>query len=211
MGVIQSLKDLGMTAHEQHDETAAGDYLEEALALSREAGDAANIATCLDGLGAIARMAGDLTAAHARYAESLAIRQRLGHGWGLAWSYLNLGRVAFDQGAYTKAREFLRESLALSQADDNQDRLLSLLDLFATLDAVQGWSTRAVQLAGAAAALRVASGIQSASTSQERLDRALVLARQSLGGEAFTAAWARGQTTTLERAIDVARRDDAGV
>jgi hypothetical protein len=66
---------------------------------------------------------------------------------------------------------------------------------------VQGQATRALRLAGAAAALRAVTGRPPTATEQARLERWLQPAWTELGEAAGTVVWASAGTMALEEAV----------
>jgi tetratricopeptide (TPR) repeat protein len=104
---------LGWTARESGDAITARLRLEESLALRRELGDQAGIASALLTLGEVAVMQGDTARATALIEESLPLLRQLGDSHGIAWAFNHLGHVAQLQGAYVRATRLHKESLAL--------------------------------------------------------------------------------------------------
>lgn len=199
--IVQSLKDLGLTAREQGDFAAGRAFLEEAVSSSRETQDDPNVAVSLDRLGTVLHAAGDFAGARAMYEESFAMWERLGDKSGCAWSLFNQGCLAFDQGDYQSARTLLRSSLVLRRIDGHRPGLLRLFEAIASLASMEGQSIRAARLAGAASALREAFGLRQLPTSRARLERPLDIVRRALGEHTFLSSWAEGQSLTLEEAI----------
>jgi predicted ATPase/DNA-binding XRE family transcriptional regulator len=116
---------------------------------------------------------------------------------------LDLGRLAGEQGDDESARAFLAEGVMLA---DQLSRwhVAHGLEAIAELAAEEGLPDSALQLAGAAAALRDALGTQLWPTERMRLDAALVRARERVSPATALAAWTRGSTTTTDQAIALA-------
>ncbi len=74
----------------------------------------------------------------------------------------------------------------------------------AGIAAARGRGERALHLAGAAHALRLAAEMPAHPDEQARLDGWLAAARQALRAEAQATAWAEGQAMSLEQAITYA-------
>jgi tetratricopeptide (TPR) repeat protein len=126
----QTLSWAGGLAHAQEDFTAARSLHAESLAIRREIGDQAGIASSLDNLGTAACSMGDYDAARSLHAESLALHRDLGNRNGIAWSLYNLGSVAQARGDLAAARSLHEESLALRrQLKDPWDMAYSLDNL----------------------------------------------------------------------------------
>jgi hypothetical protein len=75
------------------------------------------------------------------------------------------------------------------------------LEEFGVLAAMTGQATRALRLAGAAAALRELHGMPLTPVVRSRLDLALSLARQALDTDAREAAWVDGRAMSREQAV----------
>src|SRR5437879_2462938 len=88
---------------------------EESLALYRELGDTAGIASSLHLLAAIAWGRGNLAMARSQEEESLALFKELGDKRSVAYALVYLGNLAIDQGEYTRARSLLEDSLQMNK------------------------------------------------------------------------------------------------
>ena len=102
------------------------------------------------------------------------------------------GLAATDRGDYPGARRRLAESVALAAADGSWGLLSFVLDACAQVAALEHASERALRLAGAAAALREATGERPPPRLRPRMERALAQARRALG-DAGATAWAQGR------------------
>lgn len=109
------LEGAGMLAEAQGDYDEAVTCFEEALALTRSAGDVGRISVLLAWLGWAAYELGEYARARACYEESLALtRKREKPSLGIVSFVLNgLGNLLQDQGDYAAARVYYEESLAL--------------------------------------------------------------------------------------------------
>ncbi len=88
---------------------------EESLALYRELGDTAGIASSLHLLAVIAWGRGNLALSRSQEEESLALFKELGDKRAVAYVLINLGSLAIDHGEYTTARRLLEDSLSMSK------------------------------------------------------------------------------------------------
>jgi predicted ATPase/class 3 adenylate cyclase len=88
---------------------------EESLALYRELGDTAGIASSLHLLAVIAWGRGNLAMSRSQEEESLALFKELGDKRAVAYVLINLGSLAIDHGEYTTARSLLEDSLSMSK------------------------------------------------------------------------------------------------
>ena len=208
-GIASSLNNLGVVAYGQSDYEAARSLFEESLAIIRELGDRRRIAYSLGNLGNVAVDQGDYATARQHFQESLVILRELGDRGGIALSLGNLGSVALDQGDYAAARSLHQESLAIKRELGDKWGIALSLEGFVGLAAAQAQPGRALQLAGAAAALRETIGVPLLPTEQARLERHLETAQRALSEEASAKALADGRTMTLEQAIAYALQEAA--
>jgi hypothetical protein len=169
--------------------------------LHQHAGDLRGEAAALANLGLIWEARGEAARAAALWEESLAIRRRIGDLGGAAHVMTLLGSVAIDHGAYTRARELFHESLALRQQIGDIDGIAPLFDGVAAIRAAHGDLIPAVQLAGAADALRAATGVPASARDRTAHDRLLANLRDRLTAERLAQAWSAGQVLPLEQAM----------
>jgi predicted ATPase/transcriptional regulator with XRE-family HTH domain len=200
-GVCTALHCLGMLAHEQGDHAAARALYEQSLAVSKELGHGNGIAVTLHHLGLLAEDGGEYAEARSLYAQSLGMRREQGDRRGVAQSLLHLGSVAMAQGEYAAAHSLLAESLAVERDLGAKAGIARVLERCGALAAAQEQPERALRLAGAAAALRVAIGAPLPLEGQAQLDARLAGPRHALGEEAAGAAWAAGQAMEVDQAI----------
>src|SRR5881227_339760 len=88
---------------------------EESLALYRELGDTAGIASSLHLLAAIAWGRGNLAMARSQEEEALALFKEVGDKRSVAYALVYLGNLIIDQGEYVRARSLLEDSLAMNK------------------------------------------------------------------------------------------------
>jgi predicted ATPase len=96
---------------EQTDESRR--LIEQALEVSREAGDARGVAACLNSLAVHRQFAGDLPGAYNWYEQSLQTCRHIGDGKEIAGALSNLARNDLLLGSPEVARERLQEALVL--------------------------------------------------------------------------------------------------
>jgi predicted ATPase/DNA-binding XRE family transcriptional regulator len=107
------LHGIGTLAWAQGDNTAAGRFFQESLAIWRELGDKRGVANMLNNLGIVALPQGDYDTAHEMHTESLALYRELDDKWSIALALANLGLVALNKGQYEQAQSLLTSSLNL--------------------------------------------------------------------------------------------------
>ncbi len=203
-GVSSALHNLGVVAAAQGDFEGARTLYEEALAFHRELGNRAWEAASLDGLGDVALYLGDLDAARAYEEQGLAIQRGLGDRRGTAFSLRELGRVAARQMDLDGAGRYLRESLVIYRDLGDRQGLAESLEGLAGVAAAAGDAERALELAGAASALRDALQSPLSGPDQQLLDRSLEPARAALGAASAGRAYEAGRLAPVERALDSA-------
>jgi len=159
------------------------------------------VARALLGLGDLARLRSHPGEAHTRYVEALAILREIGARPEIARCLAGLGRVAMDLGAIEQARRHLARSLRLSHATGARIGVARGLEAFAHLAIHENRPELAVQLAGAAAALRETAGLPPLPGA--RTESYLAPARR-LGDPAVARLWARGRALTSEAAVALA-------
>ena len=109
----KALNAAGYLALSRGDHRAARSLLEESLAIRRQLGDQAGIATSLSNLGTAASQQGDHAVARSLLEESLTIRRRLGDKVDTAASLNDLAGVVIQLGDNAMARSLLEESLTI--------------------------------------------------------------------------------------------------
>jgi predicted ATPase/DNA-binding SARP family transcriptional activator len=107
-----ALDGAGQLAAVQADQDAQRRAQEESLAIWRELGDAARIASCLGDLGAGAHVRGDYPAASSLYAEALKVAGDAGDTQRMALALSGLGRLALHQGDPDQATAYYLDSMA---------------------------------------------------------------------------------------------------
>lgn len=90
--------------------------LEESLALNRELGHLAGIASNLVSLAQLDYWRNEFSTAPQWLEEALALQRQLGSKSGMAWVLENFGNLAFRQGDYARARDYYEECIVLSES-----------------------------------------------------------------------------------------------
>ena len=222
-GVAASLNNMGNVAFGQGDYETARALFEESLNIDRERGSKEGLPAPLNNLGLVAYYQGDYAAAYTLFEEALTITRELGNRTGEAINLDNLGSVLKAQGDYAAARKLHERSLLLKQELGDKLGIAESLEAFAALAMPQGttrtpeqttandpsaptqdslssllWSVR---LLGAAEALREKIGTPMSPGEREGHHRDTAIVREALGEAAFKAAWAEGQSLSVEQAV----------
>jgi predicted ATPase/DNA-binding winged helix-turn-helix (wHTH) protein len=109
----KALHGAGVLARNQGDYAAAGQFLEEGIAIRRQHGDRRGVASSLGSLGNVASERGDYAAGRSFHEECLAIYRELNDRLGTASALNNLGVAITYSGDFRAARALHEESLAL--------------------------------------------------------------------------------------------------
>ena len=125
--------------------------------------------------------------------------------WHLALARLGTGLVERREGNDTAAREVLITSLELSAEQANRQGMAQCLFGLASLEVIHR-PRRAVLLFAAAGALRRAMGTLMAVTDRQDYETSLLILRRELDAATFQAAWAEGQSLSIEQAIEEAKK-----
>lgn len=195
-----ALRELGRVGIELGDWETADSFLEESLRLERESENEYGVALTLNSLGWLAHFRGENASARSLFERARETFRELGDDLYADICAFFLGRIATDEGDYEKAHAMLA-----STVDERLPQypwvIPPLLEAFAGLAAARGWAARALELAGAAAALREEIGVSHAPAWRKDITRRLSPAWRKLGKSAGAQAWRKGRMTTPERAI----------
>jgi DNA-binding CsgD family transcriptional regulator len=190
-----------MQVREQGSQDRATALCHESLALYRAVGDQRGTAMLLHNLGDLAYEQGDHHHAEQLFEESLALERDIGDTWLVARTIGSLGAVVLAQGRYAAATTALTEGLAIVQLLGDKLGLAQVLTGFAQLASRQNQPERAVRLFAAADALLQVAGARFVGGDKAELNRDSDVTRGQLNPATWAAAWAGGQTTSLEETI----------
>lgn len=128
----KALYGAGLLAFRQGDQEASRAFNEEALEVSRKAGDRRGEANALVGLARVAFREGDHQAVRARAEEAIAVARGLEEPDAMAAPLHLLAAGTRQAGDYTRAQALYEESLALSrELGDERGVAMELLNLAA--------------------------------------------------------------------------------
>jgi tetratricopeptide (TPR) repeat protein len=201
--LASQLRDFATVAGVLFDLTTARAVDEEALALWAELGDRRGVARALMGLGFSDVYGGDPRRARDHFLESLTLGRALGDTWQICGALLGLGHIDRIRGDFTSSHARYAQSLRLSQ-ESNANWTQHLFEALAALAAAEGRAARAVQLLGAAEALREAQRFPLLPYLRPEHEHAVATARAGMDPDAFRAAWAVGRSMALDRAVALA-------
>lgn len=163
-------------------------------------------ATMLTNIGNMALEEHDHTGARAYFEESAAINRRLGLRLPLANNLLDLGFLALAEARVDEAAPALREALDLCRAERLGDLLPWVVEGVAAVALYRGGTIDAVRLLAATTRPKaeLAMGADFYPIAEEVRGQTVAAARAKLGESAFAAAWAEGETLSLEAAAEQA-------
>ncbi len=206
-GTATCLTHLGLVACYQEEYAAGRRHLEAALTLSERLGDRSWMGHVLVRLGQVAHAQGDQATAQVRYEAGLGAAREAGQTVTQAWASYHLGRLALDRGDAGSARRWLVEALRPPLVLGGGVGQAHLLAACAALAAAERRPTRALRLAGAAAAALAAFGAILPPDERRGFEPWLAMARAALDAAGAAGAWAAGQSMTPDHAVAYALED----
>ena len=209
--LTRALSNLGLASVFLGDFALARDQLEESLRIGRGAGATKAMAGSLMVLGVLAYFSGDLDECEARANMSLELAVQSGDPKLAGFLEVGLGVIALERGEYPTARGRFRASLAMSLDIGDRLNIALLLEALCRLAAAEAAWEDALLFGGASEALRDATGARPIPLWGERVEAACSSARERLGTEAGSAAFARGRSFDYEQAVALADRYCAAI
>jgi non-specific serine/threonine protein kinase len=178
--------------------------IEKALKLAKEVGHTGYICFASAILGELYYEQGRWDSARAVWEEGLAwARATYQRHVYLIPILLALGRLAGEQGDRVAGQSFLSQGLLLAD-EMSRWHLAHALETMVEVAVANGQPECALQLAGAAAAVRESLGTPIWPTERARLDPAVAHARESIPASAAAAAWSRGSTIPPGQCVTLA-------
>ena len=206
LGAAALLSNLAVLAEYAGEYERARSLNEEALALRSAIGDRWEVGNSLNNLGNVLLALGDRAGARESVARAVALYREVGDRWRIANALNNLGNVARADGDLDEARSLYDESLTISRALGDGWAIAYLIEDVGVLAVLTGKFERALQLVGAASALRETIRAPLPPADRQRLEEALASARCGLDAEHQELALAAGRTMATEQAIEYALR-----
>ena len=203
-GIAAVLHNLGSVVLGQADYGRARQLYQESLSLERELGDRTGEAITLNGLGTAARAQGDDAAAASYHEEALELQRALGERSGIAYSLGELGILAANAHEFQRARSHLVESLAILREMGDKHGIVDAIERFAALEFRQDHPERSLVLYGASRGLREQMGVEAMPSERRRVQEDLKELWAVVGTDGAAALFAKGRTTSLEKALGLA-------
>lgn len=196
-----SLNNLGTVAQTKGDYDRAAALFDESLLITRELGDKQSNAILLLNLGVLAGIQRRYDRAATLFNESLSIAQELDNKWFMAALLNSRADVAQYEGDFERAVALYKESLAIRQVLGDKIGIASCLEGLAGSAYAQTLLERCARLLAAAQAICDAIGASLQRTISPVHGYSLAAVRTGLSDRVFEAAWAHGETMTIEQAI----------
>ncbi|HEX9990123.1 MAG TPA: tetratricopeptide repeat protein [Chloroflexia bacterium] len=203
-GISAQLRYLGALAELMGEYLSAIQYYEEAVVIDRSIGDQWNLSYSIYGLALTSHFQGYREKARALYEEALSMYREIGIKRGVAGALRLLGHLACDEADYKSAIALMRESLSLARQLDNSFSAALCLAAIGGLASIDGKVEQTVVLFGAANALKLEQAIRPFPIDRLKYEEHLANARDTIGEDAFVAAWERGRAMSLDDAVEFA-------
>jgi predicted ATPase/DNA-binding winged helix-turn-helix (wHTH) protein/predicted negative regulator of RcsB-dependent stress response len=204
LAMARCLHNLANVVKVRGDYARAQSALSEAAEIFDEVGDRSGAAWSINQQGDVARAQGDVAGARRLYQRALSEFREAGDPWGAARSSTDLGDIDCEQGDHAAARAAYREALKTFVVLGHRRGIARALEGCACLSLARGHAALALMQAAAAAHLRRLIGAPLPHAEQNKLDRALSPAWQSLTEVQGKSAWVEGSSLRLDKAIDMA-------
>ena len=202
------LSNLGVVAEYDGDYELARSLNEQALELRVEIGDRRAIGVSVTNLGMIASLQGRHEDARIQFEEAIRLHREVGDPPAVAMCDNNLGNAYRDLGDYAAARRHYGDSLRTHREYDDKWALAFLLEDIGRLNALTGEPELALELLGAADALREEIGVPRGSALEQEIEEAIEPAASRLTAEERESAQTRGRSYDRDGAIDAALSPD---
>ena len=196
--VAAELREIGRLSLIEGKFDVARSVLEEALAIHRALNDRHGLALVLSFTAELDFVQGDVESGSAHLAQALELQRIFDDRSGMAVTLQLLGHAAREQGNWADAEVLLRDSLEQFVNAGPAWGVAWGLEGFALLAAARGQASRALRLAGGAAARREALGLTTTPLARDIFDSKLAVARLDLTPEAAREAWNAGHAMSLE-------------
>lgn len=203
VAVAHTLHHLGNAAGRQGNYSAARDYLTACLAIYRTQPDLykEQASPLLNNLAITCKRLGDLAQAAELYEESLQLKRARHDELGIATTLANMGSLALMQNNPAQAAVWQQESLAIRQKLNDRPGLVQSLGHLSELVAAGGDWLRAVRMSAALVRIRHDKKLPFAADARTDHEQLMEKARSVLGTAVMEAAWAEGETLSLEQAL----------
>jgi len=208
-GMASLLSNLAIITEYRGDYEGAHASHERALALRESVGDLWAISVSMSNLGQIAVFRERYDEGREWLEKAMLLARQVGDTWMIANCHNNLGNANRGLGDYAAARAHYADSLRAYRDYDDRWSLTFLFEDIGVLAGRSGDAPSALELVGAADALREAIGAPRAPSTEKEIKTQLAAAVAALSEEDQVACRARGRALELsaavERAVEVCR------
>jgi predicted ATPase/DNA-binding SARP family transcriptional activator/DNA-binding CsgD family transcriptional regulator len=199
--IFTCLSNLADVATAQDEWERATGLYSECLALGRELADPRYIGMAATNLGKMALRRGDLGGAAAFLREGLALAQGLEDRMGVAEVLLPLGHLALALGDAEEALRRYADALTRYHEANAQPGTARCLEALSHLALMNGRTTLAARLAGAAEGARARAGTPLTPAERPAVERDVASLRAVLDEDAFVSASAAGYAAPLDQIV----------
>ena len=193
-----------MTYFAYRDGRRAKRYLDEAVAVGRNARLQWATTMSVFGMARLAGSMGDVDTARAQFLESAANARRVGNKRLLYSCYSELAHVLRENGELEEPLAIYRDLLPKWRDLGHRAAVAHELECIAYILSKKNQSQPATILLGAADALRKLSGSTATPMEQAEYEKERSTLREKIAEEDFRKAWEQGQALTLDDAIALA-------
>jgi len=201
-GMASLLSNLGVIEEYRGDYEASRTFHQRALALRESVGDLLAISVSMSNLGMIAVLQKRYEEAREWLEKSMQLSRQVGDTWMVANCHNNLGNVTRGLGDYAAACIQYADSLRTYRDYDDRWSLAFLFEDIGVLAALTGDASRALELIGAADALREAMGAPRAPSLEKEIETQLAAGVAGLSDEDRAACREQGRALELASAIE---------
>jgi tetratricopeptide (TPR) repeat protein len=203
--ICRSLNILARVVSNLHqDRNLAQQYVEESYRLAKEAGLRSQEAQSSEILGFIAIDGKNYDAARSHFKESVRVYDEIGATFNVFLEKSNLAHLERRTGNYTSALEYYRETIVAFRDMGQTGAVAHQLECFGFISITQNQNERALQLFGAANALREKAGTPMRPDEQTYFDKQLESLREKMDMTEYNSIWSKGHIMTMEQAIELA-------
>lgn len=203
-GMASLLSNLGVIAEYRGDYADSGALHQRALALRESIGDQWAISVSMNNLGMVALLQRRYGEAREWLEKSMRLSREVGDTWVIALCNNNLGNAARGLGDYAAARRHYADSLRAYRDYEDRWSLAFLIEDIGVLAALSGDAISALELVGAADAIREGIGAPRAPSLEQEMQSQLATPLAGLSAEDQAAPRERGRKLDLEGAVETA-------
>lgn len=208
-GIAKALHGLGLSAQLRDDYERARLLYEECLTLKRPI-DHPETSITIGNLAQVVFHLGDVEHAIELLDESIALDRAAENSVYLGGHLTDLGLILLERGDDERAAELFDDALKIHHEMGHIRMVSTTIEALAAIAGKHGHPERAARLYGAAQALREYAGYPLEDPNRWHYAHYVDLAREQVNNQSFSAAWAAGQTLSMDDAIGYALTSPSG-